>query len=121
MTQDTNGRLKVEKKGLKEITREGFEYELTLSFDIAQNHLATTSKDRTSLFMDKPDFRITKETGETLSEWAEKGVVPEVKEVKTVEQEEQVPAQEQATTTVSGKCEHCGTTNKYHRKGCPNA
>ncbi len=121
MTQDTNGRLKVEKKGLKEITREGFEYELTLSFDIAQNHLATTSKDRTSLFMDKPDFKITNETGKTLSEWAENGVVPEVKEVKTVEQEEPMPAEEQATTTVSGKCEHCGTTNKYHRKGCPNA
>lgn len=118
MTQDTNGRLKVEKKGLKEITREGFEYELTLSFDIAQNHLATTSKDRTGLFMDKPEFLIIAEIGKALNAWAETGVVPEVKTVVI----EQPAAQLQAdAATVNGKCELCGTTNKYHKKGCPNA
>lgn len=121
MTQDTNGRLKVEKKGLKEITREGFEYELTLSFDIGQNHLANTSKDRTGLFMDKPEFLITAETGKTVKNWAEKGVEPEpVTKTETVVNHS--AQQEQAEISpVSGKCQICGTTNKYHKKGCPNA
>lgn len=121
MTQDTNGRLKVEKKGLKEITREGFEYELTLSFDIAQNHLATTSKDRTSIFMDKPEFLITAETGKTLKEWAEKGIEPEaVSRAETVNGHAAQPLHAEMSP-VSGKCQYCGTTNKYHKKGCPNA
>ena len=81
MTKDQNGKLRVEKMGLKEITREGFEYELTLSFNLSQNHLAQTSKDRTSLFMidekPVPEFVITKETGEKLKAWAENTTVPE--------------------------------------------
>lgn len=123
MTQDTNGRLKVEKKGLKEITREGFEYELTLSFDLSQNHLANTSKDRTGIFMDKPEFQITADTGKILKNWAEKGV-----EVKPSEPDQSERAQQEVTqaeqvtiSPVSGKCQYCGTTNKYHKKGCPNA
>lgn len=116
-----NGRTKVEKKGLKEITKEGFEYELTLSFDLSQNHLATTSKDRTSLFMDRPDFKITSDTGKVLMDWAEKGIEPEAKERKTETVEVEEPVNQTETTSVSGKCQHCGTTNKYHRKGCPNA
>lgn len=123
MTQDTNGRLKVEKKGLKEITREGFEYELTLSFDLSQNHLANTSKDRTGLFMDKPEFQITAETGKTLKSWAEKGIepLPVVRVQAETEQNEVAQAEQVTISPVSGKCQYCGTTNKYHKKGCPNA
>ena len=113
-----NGRAKVEKKGLREITREGFEYELTLSFDLNQNHLATTSKDRTSIFMDKPDFQITAKTGKTLKDWAEKGVEP--KETPAAVHQE-VAEEQPSEATVSGKCEYCGTQNKFHKKGCPNA
>ena len=47
MTKGSDGKLKVEKAGLKEITREGFEYELTLNFNLEINHHATASKDRT--------------------------------------------------------------------------
>lgn len=121
MTQDTNGRLKVEKKGLKEITREGFEYELTLSFDVGQNHLANTSKDRTGIFMDKPEFLITAETGKTVKNWAEKGVEPEpIAKTETVVNHP-APQEQAEISPVSGKCQYCGTTNKYHKKGCPNA
>lgn len=115
MIQDPNGRVKVEKKGLKEITREGFEYELTVAFDLAQNHLATTSKDRTSLFMDKPEFLITAEVGKTLKDWAEQGVVPEVKE--TV----QAPVANVSQSTSSAKCALCGSVGVYHKRGCPNS
>ena len=73
MTKDSNGRVRVEKVGLKEVQREGFEYELTLNFEIDSNHLAKASKDRTGLFADKPEFIITKETGKALKVWAESG------------------------------------------------
>jgi len=64
-----------EKVGLKAITRDGFDYEMTLSLDIAINHYASVSKDRTDLFMRKPDFVITEETGQTILEWNTSGAV----------------------------------------------
>jgi len=73
MTKDQQGKTKVEKAGLKEITREGFEYELTLNFNIEINHQATASKDRTGLFMDQPGFVITPDTGRKLIEWCNDG------------------------------------------------
>lgn len=82
-----NGKAKVRKVGLKEVTREGFEYELTLAFDLSINHLATASKDRTGLFMDKPEFVITEQTGEALMEWVEGGSEP-VQETPTVKIED---------------------------------
>jgi hypothetical protein len=64
----------VQKTGTKEQTREGFEYELTINFEIVNDrHLAKASKDRTSLFMGKPEFVITEDTGRTLIEWADSG------------------------------------------------
>ncbi len=75
MTKDSNGKTKVEKAGLKEITREGFEYELTLNLNIEINHQATASKDRTGLFMDLPGFVITAETGKKLIDWCNSGEV----------------------------------------------
>ncbi|WP_271407323.1 AAA family ATPase [Tenacibaculum soleae] len=65
-----NGRTKVIKHGTKEITREGFEYELTVNFELVNDkHLAKASKDRTGLFMNKPEFVITSKTGEKLLKW----------------------------------------------------
>lgn len=75
---DGNGKNKVEKLGLKEVQRDGFEYELTLAFDVDMRHYATASKDRTGLFMDKPDFQITETTGVTLKSWAESGAEAEL-------------------------------------------
>lgn len=75
MTKDSTGKVKVEKAGLKEITREGFEYELTLNFNIEINHHATASKDRTGLFMDKPDFIISSDIGKQLIDWCNNGEV----------------------------------------------
>jgi len=83
MTKDQQGKTKVEKAGLKEITREGFEYELTLNFNIEINHQATASKDRTGLFMDQPGFVITPDTGRKLIEWCNDGeekVIPSMTE-----------------------------------------
>ena len=60
------GRLTVEKAGTNIIQRDGVEYELTLAFTIDIKHNASSSKDRTGLFMDKPAQPITDETGKTL-------------------------------------------------------
>ncbi len=73
MTQE-GGKTKVEKAGLKEVTREGFEYELTLNLELDQKHNATASKDRTGLFADKPAFTPTIETGRMIAEWCESGL-----------------------------------------------
>ena len=68
---DSNGRMKVTKLGTKEQTREGFEYELTVNFEIInENHLCKASKDRTGLFMNKPEFVINSSTGVKLISWA---------------------------------------------------
>ena len=70
---DKNGRMVPEKVGLKGVTREGMDYEFTLVFDLDIKHNATSSKDRTSLFMDKPEFRITTQTGKQILQWCNSG------------------------------------------------
>ena len=82
-----NGKTKVVKHGTKEITREGFEYELTVNFEfINDKHLVSASKDRTGLFMDKPEFVINKGTGRKLIQWCNEGVSVEVvlKEIESL-------------------------------------
>ena len=70
-----SGKTKVMKLGTKEITREGFEYELTVNFElINDNHLVKASKDRTGLFMDKQEFVINPATGKKLKKWCAEGV-----------------------------------------------
>lgn len=71
MSKDSNGKTKVTKVGMKQETRDWFEYELTLSLDISQNHLATASKDRTTLFAWDMWFTISEDTGKKLKEWNE--------------------------------------------------
>lgn len=80
-----DGKVKVEKAGLKEITREGFEYELTVNFNIDERHNATASKDRTGLFMDKPSFVISEKTGQLIKDWCESGIDPAAIEKKEAE------------------------------------
>ena len=57
---------------MKQETRDGFEYELTVAFDINVAHMATVSKDRTHLFDDMP-FLITSAIWEKLKEWNDAG------------------------------------------------
>lgn len=66
-------KMKVEKVGLKEVQREGFEYELTANIELDMRHNATASKDRTGLFMDKPSFVPSEATGRLIMEWCEMG------------------------------------------------
>jgi hypothetical protein len=72
MIKDGN-KVKIEKAGLREITREGFEYELTINLEMDAQHNASASKDRTNLFMGKPAFVPTEETGKLIANWCEQG------------------------------------------------
>jgi hypothetical protein len=72
MIKDGN-KVKIEKAGLREITREGFEYELTINLEMDIQHNASASKDRTNLFMGKPSFVPTEETGRLIANWCEQG------------------------------------------------
>lgn len=79
MSKDSSGKVRVEKAGLKEITRDGWEYELTINLMLDMVHNATASKDRTMLFMGKPEFVPTEETGKMIRDWCESGAeIPEL-------------------------------------------
>lgn len=66
---------KVHKVGMKDVQREGWEYELTVSLNLDRDtHLATPSKDRTNLFEGKQPFLITEETGQAIKQWCEQGL-----------------------------------------------
>lgn len=65
---------KVKKVGMKDIQREGWEYELTVSLNIDRDtHFAYPSKDRTNIFENKNPFLITEETGRLIAEWCNTG------------------------------------------------
>ena len=64
-----DGKYIPEKVGLKAVQKSDIEYEFTLVFDIDIKHNAIASKDRTSLFMDKPEFIINSSTGRKILDW----------------------------------------------------
>lgn len=68
---DERGKMTVTKLGTKEEMRNGFEYDLTLNFElINEKHLARVTKDRTGLFKETKDFIINTSTGKKLAEWS---------------------------------------------------
>lgn len=66
---ERNGKMVPEKVGLKAVMRDGVDYEFTVVLDIDLKHHATASKDRTGLFMGRPEFTITPATGESILRW----------------------------------------------------
>jgi len=66
---EKNGKQIPEKVGLKAVQREDSEYEFTLVFELSQRHQATVSKDRTGLFINKPDLNLSEEVGNAIAEW----------------------------------------------------
>lgn len=76
LDKDNTGKSKVFKLGTKEITQEGFEYELDVNFEIINdNHLCKATKDRLNYFMNKPEFVINASTGKKLIQLVSSPVV----------------------------------------------
>lgn len=74
---EENGKSKPKKAGMAPVQRDGVEYEFTIVFDLAMNHTAEVSKDRTGLF-DSKIFMITAETGKELMTWLKSGKPVEI-------------------------------------------
>ncbi|WP_375605642.1 AAA family ATPase [Flavobacterium davisii] len=68
-----DGKFIPEKVGLKAVQRDGIDFEFTLVFDVDIKHFAVSSKDRTGLFMGKPEFMINSSTGRKILEWCNSG------------------------------------------------
>ena len=67
---------KVKKVGMKDLQRDGWEYELTVSLSIDRDtHMAIASKDRTQLFEGKEPFVITEKTGALIRNWCDQGEI----------------------------------------------
>lgn len=73
--EERNGktRQKIEKVGMKDVQREGVEYEFTLQFTIDRRHFATAEKDRTGLFTGTSPILLDGRVGEQLLAWANSG------------------------------------------------
>lgn len=63
------------KIGMAPVQRDGMDYEFSVVFDIDAQHVASASKDRTSLF-DGQYFKVSEDTGRQLLAWLESGVEP---------------------------------------------
>lgn len=78
MDKDEKGKTKVEKLGLKTEARDGTDYTFTTVFRLNQNHFASCSKDRTSMF-DNLNEILDEKTGIKLKEWLEQSQEKEEK------------------------------------------
>ena len=75
---EKNGKMVPEKVGLKAVMRDGVDYEFTIVLDLDLKHHSVASKDRTGLFMGKPEFTITPQTGESILKWCNTESRPDV-------------------------------------------
>ncbi|WP_316931922.1 AAA family ATPase [Rufibacter radiotolerans] len=66
---EKNGKQVPEKMGMKSVQRDGIDYEFTVVLELDLRHNAVASKDRTRLFMDKPPFRPSEDTGRQILSW----------------------------------------------------
>ncbi|GLB52787.1 hypothetical protein NBRC110019_18270 [Neptunitalea chrysea] len=71
--QQKDGKYVPEKVGLKAVQKDGVDYEFTIVFEIDIKHFTLCSKDRTGLFMNKPEFIINTSTGQKILEWCNSG------------------------------------------------
>lgn len=83
VTTDDNGKVQVEKVGLKMEQKDSLEYEFAVAFQLYQNHVAQATKDNSSIFT-QPQ-QLNREVGKKIYEWAEQGVDVQAEEQKRVE------------------------------------
>ena len=94
---DSRGKMVPKKVGMKEVQREGFEYELTVNFELDEIHHAKASKDRTSIFANNvAPFLITQQTGELIRKWNDSGAARALPEpIQAPAPQQAAPAPEQ--------------------------
>ncbi|OIR12207.1 hypothetical protein GALL_64600 [mine drainage metagenome] len=70
---ERNGKQVPQKVGMAPITRDGFDFEQTIAFDLDHEHKAFCTKDRTGMFQDQQPFVITPDTGKKILHWCNSG------------------------------------------------
>jgi hypothetical protein len=131
---ERNGKMIPEKVGLKAVMRDGVDYEFTIVFDVDIKHFVTISKDRTGLFMGKPEFIISSDTGKRILQWCNGGT--SIESVRLAKTEEELYTlyhkypewREQLTPDFmtkkqniqSAKTTHVPTTNNQSMNNNPN-
>lgn len=109
MESNDRGKTVPKKIGLAPIMRDGIEYEFTTVFDVALDHQAATSKDRSGLFTDKI-FTISEDTGREIAAW-----------LKTAKPKpEEPPIAADSTPQEATEPKSKGTTAERHQKGKEN-
>jgi hypothetical protein len=73
MEQNEKGKMTPRRVGLKNIQRDGVDYEFDVLLTISGNHYCTVEKDRTQLFDGKPAFMLDETVGKQLIDWSNKG------------------------------------------------
>jgi hypothetical protein len=68
---ERNGKQVPEKVGLKATQRDDTDYEFTIVFELNHQHLAHVSKDRTGMFRNTHELKLTESTGNSIREWCE--------------------------------------------------
>ena len=101
---------RVKKVGMKDLQRDGWEYELTISLNIDRDtHLATPSKDRTNLFEGEQPFLITEDTGKLIADWCNSGV----SEIQTAINEMEIVADMDSLKTIWSKYKSLQTNSEF--------
>lgn len=71
--KDDRNKGRGQKIGTKLVTREGFDYEMTIAFKLTESHYAEIDKDRTDLFKEHQQILITEDTGQMVKKWNDSG------------------------------------------------
>ncbi|WP_422853800.1 AAA family ATPase [Flavobacterium sp.] len=71
---EKNGKQVPEKVGMKGVTRSGMDYEFTLVFNLDMRNNAIATKDRTSIFSGKSEFKVNSEIGKMILDWCNEGI-----------------------------------------------
>ena len=102
---NAKGKSAPKKVGMAPIQRDGMEYEFTTVLDLAMDHNAIASKDRTNLF-DGQVFKPTQLTGKKIMDWLKSGTPitkPEPVKTATSKQAEEFPAERPAVDAQPAK------------------
>jgi hypothetical protein len=103
---EENGKKQVKKLGMSPIQRDGMEYEFTVFMDLDHNHMATATKDRTTLF-DGKYFVPGIGTGKLLLNWLEKnGTMAGLEEIKDIPGQGRVDEDTKTSMPPQGELSH---------------
>jgi hypothetical protein len=83
LQENEKGKMQPIKVGLAPVQRDAIEYEFSVVLDVAMNHSAIASKDRTGLFADKI-FVVTKDHGKIIKEWLNDGEYVEPQKLESL-------------------------------------